>query len=101
MFPAVSEPTQGCQYERTDPELPPIGTEQEGPPRYRLFLNQLHLLGLGGRDAHALYPTVGGVEDFELQAFVFDDFAFLGNAFGEFAYQAGYASVFAYILSAV
>jgi hypothetical protein len=48
-----------------------------------------------------LYTFGSTNEDFELQAFVFDDFAFLGNAFGEFAYQAGYASVFAYILSAV
>ena len=72
-----------------------------GITAWSFFSYQLHLLRRGRRDAHALYPTVGGVEDFELQAFVFDDFAFLGNAFGEFAYQAGYASVFAYILSAV
>src|ERR1035437_7867900 len=54
-----------------------------------LLLNQLHLLGLGGRDAHALYPTVGGVEDFELQPLVFDDFAFLGNASGKLTDQTG------------
>ncbi len=47
---------------------------------FRSLLDQLQLLGLGGGDTDAFYSTIGGVEDFELQAFVFDDFAFLGNA---------------------
>ena len=47
-----------------------------------LDLNQLHLLGRDCRDAHPFHSAIGGVEDFELQAFVFDDFAFLGNASG-------------------
>src|ERR1019366_5618737 len=58
-------------------------------------LNQLHLLGLGGGDAHALDAAIGRIEDFEPQAFVFDDFAFLGNSSGEFADQAGYGGGFA------
>ena len=33
-------------------------------------------------------------KNFELQPFVFDDFAFLGNASGEFADQAGYGGGF-------
>src|ERR1035441_5225970 len=52
--------------------------------------DQFHLLGLGGGDAHALDAAIGRIEHFEPQAFVFDDFAFLGNASGEFADQAGY-----------
>ena len=56
------------------------GSGQECPLYF--FSDQLQLLGLGGSDAHAFYSTIGGVEDFELQAFVFDDFAFLRDASG-------------------
>ena len=57
-------------------------------------LNQLHLFRLDSCDAHALDPAVGGVENLELQAFVFDDFAFFRNASGDFADQAGYSRRF-------
>jgi hypothetical protein len=50
------------------------------------FLDQLHLLWLGRCDAYALYAAVGGIDYFESQTFVFDNFALLGNAAGEFAY---------------
>src|ERR1039458_100592 len=53
-------------------------------------LNQLHLFRRNRRDAHALDAAIGRIEHFEPQAFVFDDFAFLGNSSGEFADQAGY-----------
>jgi hypothetical protein len=47
-----------------------------------LNLDQFHLLGGGGGDADSFYSSIGGVEDFELQAFIFDYFPSLGNAPG-------------------
>src|SRR5579884_4424053 len=50
-------------------------------------LYQLHLARLDGADAEALDETVGGIENFEAQAVVFDDFAFLRDPARELADQ--------------
>src|ERR1700677_1613272 len=58
------------------------------------FSDQPHLLWRGGRDAHALDPAVGRVQDFKLQALIFDDFAFFRNAPCNLAHQTSYGGGF-------
>ena len=52
-------------------------------------LYQLHLARLDGDDADAFDLAVGGLQHLETQAFFLDHFAFLRDASGQLADQAG------------